>query len=45
MNIQLYHGDCLEEMSKIADNSVEMVLCDLPSIPDGSVDLIAADLP
>jgi site-specific DNA-methyltransferase (adenine-specific)/modification methylase len=28
--ITLYHGDCLELMSGIADNSVDMVLCDLP---------------
>lgn len=26
----LYNGDCLEEMNKIADNSVDMILCDLP---------------
>ena len=26
----LYHGDCLEEMKKIADNSVQLILCDLP---------------
>lgn len=25
-----YHGDCLVEMSKIADKSVDMILCDLP---------------
>jgi DNA modification methylase len=28
--ITLYHDDCLELMSGIADNSVDMVLCDLP---------------
>lgn len=28
--IKLYHGDCLEEMKKIADNSVDLVLCDPP---------------
>lgn len=28
--IQLYHGDCLEVMKKLPDNSVDMVLCDLP---------------
>ena len=28
--ITLYHGDCLIEMNKIADNSVDMILCDLP---------------
>jgi site-specific DNA-methyltransferase (adenine-specific) len=28
--IQLYHGDCLVEMSKIADGSVDMILGDLP---------------
>ena len=26
----LYHGDCLIEMNKIADKSVDMILCDLP---------------
>lgn len=30
MAIQLYHGDCLAEMQKIADKSVDMILCDLP---------------
>ena len=30
MNIDLIHGDCLEEMKNIADGSVDMVLCDLP---------------
>ena len=29
-NIQLYQGDCLEEMKNIPDKSVDMVLCDLP---------------
>ena len=29
-NIQLYNGDCLEVMKDIPDNSVDMVLCDLP---------------
>ena len=28
--IQLYNGDCLEVMKQIPDNSVDMVLCDLP---------------
>lgn len=28
--IELYHGDCLAEMQKIADKSVDMILCDLP---------------
>lgn len=26
----LYNGDCLEVMKNIADNSVDMILCDLP---------------
>jgi site-specific DNA-methyltransferase (adenine-specific) len=30
MNVQLYHGDCLEEMSRIPDGSVDMILADLP---------------
>ena len=29
-NIELYNGDCLEVMKNIPDNSVDMVLCDLP---------------
>ena len=28
--MQLIHGECLEEMKKIPDGSVDMVLCDLP---------------
>ncbi len=28
--IELMHGDCLEEMKKIPDSSVDMILCDLP---------------
>lgn len=28
--ITLYHGDCLVEMNKIVDKSVDMILCDLP---------------
>lgn len=30
MDIQLYNGDCLDIMPTIPDNSVDMVLCDLP---------------
>lgn len=30
MNYVLYKGDCLEEMKKIPDGSVDMILCDLP---------------
>src|SRR6056297_2019284 len=26
----IIHGDCLEEMPKIADKSIDMILCDLP---------------
>ena len=29
-DIQLYHGDCLEEMKNIPDKSIDMILCDLP---------------
>ena len=29
-NINLFHGDCLEEMKNIPDKSVDMILCDLP---------------
>lgn len=27
---ELYNGDCLEEMTKIPDKSIDMILCDLP---------------
>ncbi len=27
---QLFHGDCLEEMKNIDDNSVDLIFCDLP---------------
>ena len=30
MSYTLYKGDCLEEMKKIADGSIDMILCDLP---------------
>lgn len=30
MGVKLYHGDCLEVMAGLADNSVDMILCDLP---------------
>lgn len=30
MSYTLYKGDCLEEMKKIADGSLDMILCDLP---------------
>jgi len=29
-NIQLIQGDCLIEMTKIPDNSINLILCDLP---------------
>lgn len=29
-DIKLYNGDCIELMKSISDNSVDMVLCDLP---------------
>lgn len=28
--VTLYNGDCLVEMGKIPDKSVDMILCDLP---------------
>jgi site-specific DNA-methyltransferase (adenine-specific) len=28
--VKLYHGDCIEKMKLIADDSVDLVLCDLP---------------
>ena len=29
-DIKLYQGDCIELMKSIPDNSIDMVLCDLP---------------
>lgn len=29
-NIKLYYGDCLEKMKLIADDSIDLILCDLP---------------
>ena len=29
-NYKLIHGDCLEEMKKIPDNSIDCIICDLP---------------
>ena len=29
-NIKLYHNDCLKEMPNIPDNSIDLILCDLP---------------
>ena len=28
--MELIHGDCLEEMKKIPNKSIDMILCDLP---------------
>ena len=28
--LELYQGDCLEEMNQVADGSVDLILCDLP---------------
>lgn len=30
MSVKLYLGDCLEVMKQLPDNSIDMVLCDLP---------------
>lgn len=30
MNISLYHADCLDQMKRIPDASIDMVFCDLP---------------
>lgn len=30
LNTMLYHSDCLEELKKVDDKSVQMVLTDLP---------------
>lgn len=28
--LELYQGDCLKEMNKVKDNSISLILCDLP---------------
>ena len=33
---KLIHGDCLVEMQKIPDKSVDMILCDLPYVETGN---------
>ena len=30
MNIQLKLGDCIKLMNEIEDNSIDLILCDLP---------------
>lgn len=30
MKKEVIHGDCLIEMQKIPDKSIDMILCDLP---------------
>lgn len=30
VDIKFIHGDCLEEMPKLADKSIDLILCDLP---------------
>jgi len=30
MKLKLIHGDCLEEMKRLPDNSVDLFICDLP---------------
>ena len=30
IDVTLYFGDCLEEMKKIPDNSIDCIICDLP---------------
>ena len=30
VDIKFIHGDCLEEMPKLQDHSIDMILCDLP---------------
>ena len=29
-NINLLYGDCIERMREIKDNSIDLILCDLP---------------
>jgi site-specific DNA-methyltransferase (adenine-specific) len=36
MNIDLKYGDCLEIMPEIQDNSIDMILCDLPYAETGN---------
>ncbi len=30
MNTELHHGNCLEVMASIPDESIDLILCDLP---------------
>ena len=30
MKLKLIHGDCLEEMKRLPDRSIDLFLCDLP---------------
>ena len=30
MTLQLYNADCLEQMKSIPDNSIDLIICDLP---------------
>lgn len=40
-NIELFNGDCLEVMRDLPDNSVDMVLCDLPyGVTQNRIDVV-----
>ena len=29
-SFEIFHADCLEQMKSIPDNSIDLILCDLP---------------
>lgn len=35
-NIKLYNGDCLEVLKNVPDNSIDLILCDLPYAETGN---------
>ena len=42
---QIYNGDCLKEMQRLEDDSVDMILCDLPyNLTDAAFDKHVIDL-
>jgi DNA modification methylase len=40
MKVKLIHGDCLEEMKRLPDRSIDLFLCDLPYGCLGKVDVV-----
>jgi site-specific DNA-methyltransferase (adenine-specific) len=38
MSIEIIHGDCLEEMKKLKDNSIDLILTDPPYFKMKNID-------